>query len=39
MKTLLLAGATVAFLTAVNFSPAMAQRPKLAGGNTWAGTS
>jgi hypothetical protein len=39
MKTLLLAGATLALLTAVNFSPAMAQGPKLSGGNTWAGIS
>ena len=39
MKTLLLAGATVALLTAVNFSPAMAQEPKPSGGNTWAGIS
>jgi hypothetical protein len=28
MKTLLLAGATVALLTAVNFAPAKAQAPK-----------
>ena len=39
MKTLLFAGATLALLTAVNFSPAMAQEPKLSGGNTWAGIS
>jgi hypothetical protein len=39
MKTLLLAGATLALLTAVNFSPAMAQEPKPSGGNTWAGVS
>ena len=39
MKTLLLAGATVALLTAVNFAPAMAQGPKLSGGNTRAGIS
>ena len=39
VKTLLLAGATVALLTAVNFAPAMAQGPKLSGGNTWAGIS
>ena len=39
MKTLLLAGATLALLTAVNFSPAMAQEPKPPGGNTWAGMS
>jgi hypothetical protein len=35
----LLAGATLALLTAVNFSPAMAQEPKPSGGNTWAGVS
>jgi hypothetical protein len=34
MKTLLLAGATLALLTAVNFSPSMAQEPKPSGGNT-----
>jgi hypothetical protein len=39
MKTLLLAGATVALLTAVSFAPAMAQGPKLSIGNTWAGIS
>jgi hypothetical protein len=39
MKTLLLAGATLALLTAVNFSPAMAQEPKLSGANTWAAIS
>ena len=39
MKTLLLAGASLALLTAVNLSPAMAQGPKLSGGNTWAGIS
>ena len=39
MKTLLLAGATLALLTAVNFSPAMAQGPRLSGGNSWAGIS
>jgi hypothetical protein len=39
MKTLLLAGATVALLTAVNFAPAMAQGPKLSIGNTQAGIS
>ena len=39
MKPLLLAGATVALLTAVNFAPAMAQGPKLSIGNTWAGIS
>jgi hypothetical protein len=35
MKTLLLAGAALASLAAVNFSPAMAQGSKLSGGNTW----
>ena len=39
MKTLLLASATLAWLIAVNFSPAMAQEPKPSGGNTWAGIS
>jgi hypothetical protein len=39
MKTLLLAGATVTLLTAVNFTPAMAQGPKLSIGNTRAGIS
>jgi hypothetical protein len=39
MKTLLLAGAAVALLTAENFSPAMAQGPKPSGGNTWPGIS
>ena len=39
MKTLLLGGATVALLTAVDFTPAMAQELKLSGGNTWAGIS
>ena len=39
MKTLLLAGAAVALLTAANYSSAMAQGPKLAGGNSWAGIS
>jgi hypothetical protein len=39
MKTLLLAGATVALLTAVNFAPAMAQGPKLSGGSTRADIS
>jgi hypothetical protein len=32
MKTLLLAGATLALLTPVNFSPAMADGPKLSAG-------
>jgi hypothetical protein len=39
MKTLLLVGAALALLTAVNFPPAMAQGPKLSGGNTWPGIS
>jgi hypothetical protein len=39
MKTPFLAGATLAFLAAINLSPAMAQGPKLSGGNTWSGTS
>jgi hypothetical protein len=37
MKTLLLTGAAVALLTSVSSSPAIAQGPKVAGGNTWAG--
>jgi len=37
MKTLLLAGAALASLAAVNLSPAMPQGPNLSGGNTWAG--
>jgi uncharacterized membrane protein len=39
MKTLLLAGATLTLLTAVNFAPAMAQEPAFSGGRTWAGIS
>ena len=39
MKPLLFAGAALALVTAVNFSPAMAQGPKLSGGNTWPGIS
>lgn len=39
MKSLLLAGAALAWLTAASFSPAMAQGPKLYGGSTWAGIS
>jgi hypothetical protein len=39
MKTLLLAGAAVALLTAVNFSPAMSQGPRAPGGNTLPGIS
>jgi hypothetical protein len=39
MKTLLLAGATLALLAAVNLSPAMAQGAKPSGGNTWLGIS
>jgi hypothetical protein len=37
MRTLLLADATVALLTAVNFAPAMAQGPELSNGYSWAG--
>ena len=39
MKTLLLAGATLALLTAVNFAPAMAQGPKPSDDNAWPGIS
>jgi hypothetical protein len=39
MKTLLFAGAALALLAAVNLSPAMAQGPKLSGGNTLPGIS
>ena len=39
MKTLLLAGTTLALLAAVNLSPAMAQGSKLSDGNTWPGIS
>ena len=39
MKTLLFAGAALALLAAGNLSPAMAQGPKLSGGNTWPGIS
>ena len=39
MKTLLFAGATVALLTTVNFSPAMAQGPKASDDNAWPGIS
>ena len=39
MKTLLLAGTTLALLAAVNLSPAMAQGSKLSGGDTWPGIS
>jgi hypothetical protein len=39
MKTLLLALTTLAFLAAVNLSPARAQGPKLSSGNTWPGIS
>ena len=39
MKTLLLASATVALLTAVNLAPAMAQGQRLSSGNTCAGIS
>jgi hypothetical protein len=39
MKTLLLAGATLALLTAVNLKPAMAQGPKPSDDNGWPGIS
>jgi hypothetical protein len=39
MKTLLLAGVTLTFLTGVDFSRAMAHRPKFPSGNAWAGIS
>jgi hypothetical protein len=39
MKTLLLAGTTVAWLTAVNITPAMAQGPKASDDNAWPGIS
>jgi hypothetical protein len=39
MKTLLPAGTTLAFLAAVNLSPALAQGAKFSGGNTWPGIS
>ena len=39
MKTLWLAGATVALLTAVTFAPAMAQGPKASDDNAWLGIS
>jgi hypothetical protein len=39
MKTLLFASTALALLTAVNFSLAMAQGPKLSGESTWAGIS
>lgn len=39
MKTLLLAGASLAFLTAVNLSPALAQGPKPSDDNAWPGIS
>lgn len=39
MKTLLLASAFFALLAAATVSPAMAQGPKLSGGNTWPGIS
>jgi hypothetical protein len=39
MKTLLLAGTTLALLTAANLSPAMALGPKPPGGNTWPAVS
>jgi hypothetical protein len=39
MRTLLLAGATVALLAAVHFAPAMAQGPKASDDNAWPGMS
>jgi len=39
MKTLLLAGATLALLTAVTCAPAMAQGPKPSDDNAWPGIS
>jgi len=39
MKTLLLAGATLALLTTVNLVPAMAQAPKPSDDNVWPGIS
>ena len=39
VKTLLLAAATLALVASANLSPAMAQGPKLSGGNTWPGIS
>ena len=39
MKTLLLAGTTIALLVAVNLSPALAQGAKFSGGNTWPSIS
>lgn len=39
MKTLLLAGATIALLTPVNFASAMAQGPKASDDNAWPGIS
>ena len=39
MKTLLLAGATVAWLTAANFAPAMARGPQASDDNAWPGIS
>jgi hypothetical protein len=39
MKTLLLAGATLGLLNAVNLSAAMPLEPKPSGGDTWAGIS
>ena len=39
MKTLLLAATALTLAAAVNLSPAMAQGPKLSGGNTWLGIS
>ena len=39
MKPLLLSAAALAMLAAANLSTAMAQGPKLSGGNTWPGIS
>jgi hypothetical protein len=37
MKSVFLSAATLALIAAANFSPALAQGPKLSGGNTWPG--
>jgi hypothetical protein len=39
MKTLLLAGATLALLTAANLVPSMAQGPRHSGASTWSDIS
>jgi hypothetical protein len=39
MKTLLLAATALTLVAASNLSSAMAQGPKLSGGNTWPGIS